>query len=77
MWLKIFFDEESFNCLVKTIPVESMCRTALDDAVRLGTTRVIGCNDVEARELLFQAQSLCPNAISRVAEAIRAAGLTP
>ena len=55
MWLKIFLDEESFNCLRKSVSPESNCGIALNRAVSLGTSRVVDCDDTEAFALLFQA----------------------
>jgi hypothetical protein len=38
---------------------------------------VVTCDDVAARDLLSHARSSCPGAATRIAEAFRAAGLTP
>jgi hypothetical protein len=38
---------------------------------------VVTCDDVAARDLLSHARSSCPGAAARIAEAFRAAGLTP
>ena len=76
MWLKMFLDEESFNCLCESVPRESNCGIALNRAVSLGTRRVVDCDDTEAFALLLQAQTLCPNAVSKITEAIHIAGLS-
>ena len=75
MWLKLFLDEESFNCLCESVPRESNCGIALNRAVPLGTSRVVDCDDTEAFALLLQDQILCPNAVSEITEAIHIAGL--
>ena len=75
--LKIFLDGDSFKCLLNHVPRRALSRTAINDAVLLGHTRVIDCDDVEARELFACARSHCPSAVARIAEAIRAAELKP
>jgi len=85
MTLKIFIDEKNFECLKKSIPPGSDCHAALEQAVhfsnvgaaRAGSKAVVTCNDVAARELLSHARSRCPGAAATIAEAFRAAGLTP
>jgi hypothetical protein len=77
MKLKIFLDTESYRCLVQCISLEARTRTAIHTAVLLGNTRVIDCDDVEARELLLGTRSECPGAAHRIIEAMNLAGLTP
>ncbi len=60
MRLKIFLDTESYRCLTRCIPIEARTRAAILTAVLLGNTRVIDCDDVEARELLLGTRSECP-----------------
>jgi hypothetical protein len=73
--LKIFLDCSSYECLLKLVAREALSRAAINMAVLLGNTRVVDCDDVEARELLVCATSHCPGAVGRLAEAMRAAGL--
>jgi hypothetical protein len=75
--LKIFLDSDSYKCLLKHVPDQAPSRAAISEAVLLGHTRVVDCNDVEARDLLVCARSHCPSAVARIAEAIRAVGLIP
>jgi len=75
--LKIFLDGDSFECLLNHVPRPALSRDAINEAVLLGNTRVIDCDDVEARDLLVRARRHCPGAVARIAEAIRAAGLIP
>ena len=75
--LKIFLDGHSFEWLLNHVPRQALSRDAINAAVLLGNTRVIDCDDVEARDLLVRARSHCPGAVARIAEAIRAAGLKP
>src|SRR4051812_161408 len=77
MKLTIFLDIPSYDCLQKRISLDAPSRAALNAAGLLGNTRVVECDDMEARELLFCAISHCPAAVGRLAEAIRAAGLIP
>jgi hypothetical protein len=72
MKLKLFLDKDSYECLLKHVSHEAPCRAAISAAVLLGNTRVVDCDDVEARELLACARSHCPGAVDRIAEAIRA-----
>ena len=74
MKLKIFLDTDSYKCLLKHVPDQAPSRAAISEAVLLGHTRVVDCNDVEARDLLVYARSHCPDAVDRIAEAMRAAG---
>ncbi len=71
MQLKIFLDVASYDCLRRYLSSD-----VTNAAVLLGSTLVIDCDDTEARELLLIARSLCPNAVGRIAEAIRTNGLT-
>ena len=66
MRLKIFLDVASYDCLRKYHSSD-----VTNVAVLLGSTWVIDCDDMEARELLLVARSHCPNAVDRIAEAIR------
>ena len=77
MKLKLFLDIDSYKCLLKNVPDRAPSRAAISEAVLLGNTRVIDCDDVEARDLLVRARRHCPGAVARIAEAIRAAGLIP
>lgn len=85
MILKIFIDEGSFESLKKAIPPGSNCHDALEQAVlfanvgaaRAGNKAVVTCDDVTARDLLSHARGSCPKAVHTIAEAFRAAGLTP
>ena len=76
MKLKIFLDSDSYKCLLKHVPDQAPSRAAISEAVLLGHTRVVDCNDVEARDLLVCARSHCPSAVASIADAIRrAAGI--
>ena len=75
MKLKLFLDTDSYECLLKHVPDQAPSRAAICDAVLLGHTRVMDCDDVEAHDLLVCAISHCPDAVSRLAEALRAAGI--
>jgi hypothetical protein len=76
MKLKIFLDSDSYECLLNHVPDQAPSRAAICAAVLLGHTRVVDCNDVEARDLLVCARSHCPSAVASIAEAIRrAAGI--
>ena len=77
MKLKIFLDRESYRCLTSCIPIEARTRSAILTAVLLGNTRVVDCDDEEARELLLKTRSECPGAAHRIIEAMNLAGLTP
>ena len=77
MRLKIFLDRESYRCLTSCIPIEARTRSAILTAVLLGNTRVVDCDDEEARELLLKTRSECPGAAHRIIEAMNLAGLTP
>ena len=76
MLLKIFLLEEDFDCLRKFVPYDSTCRSVLDGAVPLGNTRVLDCDDIEARQLIIHALAHCPAAAANISRDIRAAGLT-
>ena len=75
--LRIFLDHSSFDCLLKSIPHESIARPTLYGTVLLGNTRVIECTAAEARELLMVACVSCPTAVDRITEALRVIGLEP
>jgi hypothetical protein len=75
--LKIFLDSGSYKCLLNHVSHRALSRAVISEAVLLGHTRVIDCDDVEARELFACARSHCPSAVARIAEAIRAVGLIP
>ena len=77
MKLKIFLDSDSYEWLWSHVPLQALSRAALRQAVLLGHTRVIDCDDVEARDLLSSAQGHCPGAVRGITEAMRNAGLTP
>jgi hypothetical protein len=77
MKLKIFLDCASYECLVKHVARQAVCQTVINAAVLLGNTRVMDCDDVQARDLLVRAQSHCPSAVARIAEAMLSAGLIP
>jgi hypothetical protein len=72
--LKIFFDSDCYECLLNHVAA-GLSRAAILEAVLLGNTRVVDCDDAEARELLVCARSHCPGAVGTLAEAIRAAGI--
>jgi len=73
--LKIFLDCASYERLVNYVVRDAVSHAAINAAVLLGNTRVIDCDDVEARDLLVRARSHCPGAVDRLVEAIRAAGI--
>ncbi len=75
MKLKLFLDIDSYKCLLKNVPDRAPSRAAISEAVLLGNTRVVDCDEVQARDLLVCARSHCPSAVGRLAEAIRAAGI--
>ena len=77
MKLNIFLDTESYRCLTSCTSIEPQTRTAIHTAALLGHTRVVECDDVEARELLLGTQSKCPGTAHRIIEAMNLAGLTP
>ena len=77
MKLRIFLDTESYRRLTSCISVEVRTRDAILTAVLLGNTRVVDCDDEEARELLLRTRSECPGAAHRIIEAMNLAGLTP
>lgn len=85
MILKFFIDAKSFECLKQTVPPGTSYHSAIEHAVqlsnvgatRVGSNAVVTCDDVAARELLMHARNSCPGAATRIAEAFRAAGLTP
>jgi hypothetical protein len=74
MKFKIFLDSDSYECLLNHV-APGLSRAAIIEAVLLGNTRVVDCDDVQARELLVCARSHCPGAFDRIAEAFRAAGI--
>jgi len=75
MKLKIFLDCDSYECLLKHVPHQAPSRAVISQAVLLGHTRVVECDELEARELLACARSYCSSAIVRIDEAFRVAGL--
>jgi hypothetical protein len=75
--LKIFLDSGSYKCLLNHVSHRALSRAVISEAVLLGHTRVIDCDDVEARDLLVRAQSHCPSAVARIAEAMLSVGLIP
>jgi hypothetical protein len=77
MRLKIFLDIQSYECLIEHISREAPGRVAINAAVLLGNTRVVDCDDTEARDLLVGARNHCPGAVRRIIEAMLIAGLTP
>ena len=77
MKLKIFLDSDSYECLLNHVPDQAPGRAAISEAVLLGHTRVVDCDDVEARDLLSSAQGYCLGAVRGIAQAMRSAGLTP
>lgn len=85
MILKFFIDGKNYECLKQSVPPESCCYSALDSAAYFANVgaansvshAVVTCDDVAARDLLSHARSSCPGAATRIAEAFRAAGLTP
>ena len=77
MNLKIYLDDDSYKCLLKHVSHKALSRAAISDAPLLGHTRVIDCDELEARDLLFNAQSQCPGGVCRITEAMLSAGLTP
>ena len=74
MKFKIFLDRDSYECLLNYV-APGLSRAAILEAVLLGNTRVVDCDDVQARELLVCARIHCPGAVDRIAEAFRAAGI--
>jgi hypothetical protein len=77
MKLKIFPDIPSYECLIEHVCREAPSRAVINTAVQLGNTRVVHCDDIEARDLLVSARSQCPGAVRRITEAMLNAGLTP
>ena len=73
--LKIFLDSDSYQCSLSHAAHPALSRTSIIAAVLLGNTRVVDCDDVEARELLACARRHCPDAVTKIAEAIQAAGI--
>jgi hypothetical protein len=73
--VKIFLDVTSYDCLRKHLSSETLLGSSLEVAPLLGNTRVVDCDDVKARDLLFCAKRHRPGAVARVAEALRAAGM--
>jgi len=76
MKVTIFLDGDSYVCLLKHVGRQALSRTVIDATVQLGNTRVVDCDDVEARDLLGKARSECPGAVRRITEAMLRAGLT-
>ena len=74
MKLKIFLDGESYRCLTGCISIEARTRAAILTAMLLGNTRVVDCDDVQAREL-FKIAKQVPGAAHRIIEAMNLAGL--
>jgi hypothetical protein len=85
MTLKFFLQSQDFECLKRAVPRTARCFSALEQSVHFtnvagpgGTgTSVLTCDDMEARDLMAHARDHCPKAATRIAEAFRAAGLTP
>jgi hypothetical protein len=85
MILKFFIDGKNFECLKQTVPPGANCYSALNNAAHfsnlgaasVGSHAVVTCDDEQARVLLSHARDSCPGAAVRIAEAFRAAGLTP
>jgi hypothetical protein len=83
--LKIFIDNKNFECLKQYVPPGSICVPVLEDAVHIAnmfdadgaSNAVVICDDIEARDLLMHARNSCLGAVTRISEALRAAGLTP
>jgi hypothetical protein len=76
MFLKIFLDITSYDCLREHLSSELMLRSCLSAAVMLGNTRVVDCDETQARELLVIARNHCPGAVRKINEAMLMAGLT-
>ena len=76
MKVTIFLDGDSYECLLKHVGRQALSRTVIDATVQLGNTRVVDCDDVEARDLLGKARSECPGAVRRITEAMLSAGLS-
>jgi len=76
MKFKIFLDSDSYECLLNHV-APGLSRAAILEAVLLGNTRVVCCDDAEARELLACARNHCPAAVRKIKEAMFIAGLTP
>jgi|KBSSwiStaDraftv2_1062776.scaffolds.fasta_scaffold92056_1 hypothetical protein len=74
--LKIFLDITSYDCLREHLSSELMLRSCLSAAVMLGNTRVVDCDETQARELLVIARNHCPGAVRKINEAMLMAGLT-
>jgi len=75
--LKIFLDITSYDCLREHLSSELMLRSCLSAAAMLlGNTRVVDCDETEARELLVIARNHCPGAVRKINEALLMAGLT-
>ena len=77
MKFKIFLDRDSYECLLEHVARDALSREVIHASVLLGNTRVVDCDDVEARDLLDQAQSQCPGAVRRITEAMLIRGLIP
>jgi hypothetical protein len=52
MKLKLFLDIDSYKCLLKNVPDRAPSRVVISEAVLLGNTRVVDCDDVQAHDLL-------------------------
>ena len=74
--LKIFLDITSYDSLREHLSSELMLRSCLSAAVMLGNTRVVDCDETQARELLVIARNHCPGAVRKINEAMLMAGLT-
>ena len=60
MKLKIFLDSDSYEWLWNHVPRQALSRDAINAAVLLGHTRVIDCDDVEARDLFLARKATVP-----------------
>ena len=47
MKLKLFLDSDSYECLLKHVPDQAPSRAAISQAVLLGHTRVVECDELE------------------------------
>ena len=75
--VKIFLDIRSYDCLREHLSSELVLRSCLRAAVlRLGDTRVVDCDEKQARELLVIARNHCPGAVRKIKEAMLMAGLS-
>ena len=67
--LKIFLDIASYDCLSEHLSSESMLRSSLSAAILLGNTRVVDCDEPQARELVVIARNHCPDAVRKINDA--------